>query len=515
MGYKKHYLISRRTFLSFSAATLSSLAVHPVWSLGNHQIPTDLYQLTIEEAGVLLRQKAVSPVDLTKACLDRIERYNPVLNAFITVTADIAMAQAQAAEKEISQGNWRGPLHGIPLAIKDNIDTAGIRTTAASAVFADRIPTEDAAVVQCLKDAGAIILGKLNMDEFATGWANVNSHWGPVRNPWALDYVSGGSSGGSAAAVAADLCYGALGTDTGGSVRMPASQCGVVGLKPTYGLVSNRGLIPDIPSVQHVGILSKTTGDTALILQTIAGFDPKWYGSINAPNLNYAEKPVENHLKPRVGIPRANFFDSVDTPILDAMEVAIGEIKKLSSSVHDMTIDDIPKDVFTNLFAETYRYQKPIYEKNKVLYQPFTRKFLSGLGSVSESDYLEAKNTMKIKRIEMLKMFEDFDFLVMPTFKIVTPKIESMKRKFYAEKPFEEFSSRELNGANTTVFNILGFPAISVPCGFTAEGLPMGMQIVGAPCSEAKLLAFSQSYERSTNWHLRKPKIERLVTLPN
>src|ERR1051325_5640237 len=230
-------------------------------------------ELTIADASDLLRRKQLSPVELTTACLERIEQLNPAINAFITVMHDSALAEAHAAEAEIHAGNWRGPLHGIPIGLKDLIDTAGVKTTCGSALFADRIPTEDAYIVQLLKSAGAVLIGKQNLQEFAYGGTSTSSYFGPVHNPWNHERIAGGSSGGSAAAVATGMCFGAIGTDTGGSVREPAAFCGIVGLKPTYGLVSTRGVFPLSTSLDHVGPLCRTVTDTALLLQAIAGYD--------------------------------------------------------------------------------------------------------------------------------------------------------------------------------------------------------------------------------------------------
>jgi aspartyl-tRNA(Asn)/glutamyl-tRNA(Gln) amidotransferase subunit A len=231
---------------------------------------SSLTKLSLSEASQLVRSKKVSPVELTQACLSNIEQLNPKLNAFITVTADSALAQAHKAEDDIQRGRWSGPLHGIPIALKDLIDTAGVRTTAASALFKDRIPTQDAEIVRRLKAGGAVLLGKLNMHEFAYGGSSVITYFGPVRNPWEPTYSPGGSSGGSAAAVAAELCYGAIGSDTGGSIRMPAAYCGIVGLKPTYGRVSTSGVIPLAWSLDHLGPMTRTAMDAALMLQVIA-----------------------------------------------------------------------------------------------------------------------------------------------------------------------------------------------------------------------------------------------------
>src|SRR5262249_3902616 len=234
-----------------------------------------LSMATLAEVSQLVRGKKVSPVELAQACLRRIEHLNSKLNAFITVTADSALAEARAAEADIQRGRWKGPLHGIPIALKDLVDTAGVRTTAASGVFKDRVPTEDAEIVRRLKGAGAVFLGKANMQEFAYGASSVVGQFGPVRNPWAPDYCIGGSSGGSAAAVAAGMCYGAIGSDTGGSIRQPSSYGGIVGIKPTYGRVSTRGVVPLAWSLDHVGPMTRTVKDAALMLQVLAGYDPE------------------------------------------------------------------------------------------------------------------------------------------------------------------------------------------------------------------------------------------------
>ncbi len=253
------------------------------------QVSEDLSALSLAEASARIRARSVSPVQLTEACLARIQTYNPKLNAFITVLRNQALAQARELEAEQRSGKLRSPLHGIPIALKDNIDTAGIRTTAASAVFGDRIPDEDAQVTRRLKAAGAVIIGKTNLHEFAMGGTSATSYYGPVRNPWALDRNPGGSSGGSAAAVAADLCFGALGTDTGGSIRTPASFCSVVGFKPTYGLVSIRGIIPLTLSLDHCGPLVRTVEDAAILLNVLAGYDKLDIASV--------EHPKEAHLR--------------------------------------------------------------------------------------------------------------------------------------------------------------------------------------------------------------------------
>src|SRR5205823_5020402 len=296
---------------------------------------SEVTQLSLSEASELIRSRRISSVELMQACLSRIERLNGRLNAFITVTADSALSQARAAEGEIQRGNWKGPLHGMPIALKDLIDTAGVRTTAASGVFKDRIPTQDAAVVRRLKAAGAVLLGKLNLQEFAYGGSSAVSYFGPVHNPWDLAYSPGGSSGGSAAAVAARLCYAAIGTDTGGSIRQPASYCGIVGLKPTYGRVSTSGVVPLSWSLDHVGPITRTVKDAMLVLQVIAGYDPHDTSSMDAPVPDCASAINGPTSSLGLGIPRGFFYDELDPEIQAAMEGAFAVLKTLTASQHD------------------------------------------------------------------------------------------------------------------------------------------------------------------------------------
>ena len=323
---------SRREFV---AAGLGAAAWSTLPAFGQSQ---DLASLTVKQASDLLRRRGASPVDLTQACLKRIDQLNPVINAFITITRDQALATAREMAAEQKSGKWRGPLHGIPVALKDNIDTAGVLTTAASAVFKDRVPAEDAEVVVRLKKAGAILLGKLNLHEFALGGTSAVTHYGPVHNPWSLDHVPGGSSGGSAAAIAADLCLGSLGTDTGGSIRIPASYCGIVGFKPTYGRVSNRGVIPMAWTFDHVGPMCKTVEDAALMLGVIAGYDELDPTSADAPIADYSRAIRTPTSKLRLGVPRAPFFDNLDPEVAKAVNAALDVLRKLTASVKDVQI---------------------------------------------------------------------------------------------------------------------------------------------------------------------------------
>jgi aspartyl-tRNA(Asn)/glutamyl-tRNA(Gln) amidotransferase subunit A len=349
---------------------------------------SDATWLSISEVSHLIRDKKISPVELTEGCLRRIERLNPKLNAFITVTAESALAQAREAETEIKGGHWRGPLHGIPIALKDLFDTAGVRTTAASELFKDRTPTQDGEIVRRLKEAGAVLLGKLNMHEFAYGGSSVISYYGPVHNPWSLDHEAGGSSSGSAVAMAAGLCYGAVGSDTGGSVRQPSAYCGTVGLKPTYGRVSTRGVIPLSWLYDHVGPMTRSVADAAAMLQVLAGYDPEDANSADQPVPDYTAALKQN-TRLRVGVPRAYFYEGLHPEIESAMNAALTVIGKIASSVRDI---EMPTSNDTTILrAEAYAYHAEYVKKSPELYQPETLKRIRAGADVTTATYIQAR----------------------------------------------------------------------------------------------------------------------------
>jgi aspartyl-tRNA(Asn)/glutamyl-tRNA(Gln) amidotransferase subunit A len=455
---------------------------------------------SIVETSELLRKRELSPVELTKECLAQIEKLNPTLNAFITVTADLALEQARAAEDEIIRGHWRGPLHGIPLALKDIIDTAGVRTTAASAVFKDRIPAEDAEVVRRLKNAGAVLLGKQNLHEFAYGGSSMVSYYGEVRNPWNTAYITGGSSGGSAAAVAARLCYGAIGTDTAGSVREPAALCGIVGLKPTYGRVSARGVIPLSVSLDHVGPIARTVSDAAVILRAIAGYD--------AGDVNSADMPVPDYLaalreklKPvRIGVPRKFFYEDLDPEIASAVEEALGIIKNLGCELREIELA-VPTNR-TLQTAESYAYHAEFVSRSPELYQPETLRRIRTGENISEEETEQRRREQKKIRSEVSRMFEDVDVVVTPTMPVSAPAIAELKQNPELLRPRELSLLR-----NTRPGNVWGLPAISVPCGFTSASLPIGLQVIGAHWREDRVLQLAYAYEQATTWHKRSPEL--------
>ena len=465
------------------------------------QQPTDLTRLTLVEAMAMLRRKAVSPVELTQAFIARIERLNPVLNAFITVTEEQALQQAREREAEIQRGQWRGPLHGVPLALKDLIDTAGIRTTAASAVFKDRIPAADAEVVRRLKAAGAVLLGKLNMHEFAYGGTSVPSHYGAVHNPWNPARIAGGSSGGSAVAVAAGLCIGTLGSDTAASIRHPAAYCGVVGLKPTYGRVSTRGVIPLSWSLDHIGPLCRSAIDTALLLEAIAGFDPLEPTSVDRPTDRYASAIDARAASLRIGLVRQPYFENLDPDIEAAVNASIKELARITAGVCDVELP-YTNVLLTIASAEAYAFHEPYLTQTPQLYQAMTRQRLEKAASISAADYVNARREMERLRWGADSAFSSVDLLVTPTTAITPITIESG----YLDPPLPS-DGTPVEFRNTHMFDVLGLPAISVPCGFTRDGMPIGLQITGPRFGESRVLTLAHAYQKITDWHRRSPVV--------
>jgi len=452
---------------------------------------------TILELAPRLRRKEVSPVELTRTCLDRIEKLNPALNAFITVTGEQALEAAKAAETEIWRGEWRGPLHGIPIALKDLIDTAGTRTTSASQLHEHRIPTEDAEVVRRLREAGAIILGKNNLHEVAYGGSSLVSFFGDVHNPWNPAHSAGGSSGGSAVAVAAGLCYAAIGTDTAGSIREPAALCGCVGLKPTYGRVSARGVIPLSWSLDHVGPLAAAVADTAAVLQAIAGYDAFDVSSADVPTCDYisaVRTNAEDTKTLRIGIPRAHFYDDLDDEVREAVEEALARIATLVVEVREIKIE-VPTDR-TVQNVEPYAVHAEDAARTPELYQPETLRRIRTGEKYSAAEYIRSRRTLDAQRRRARDFFTEVDLLITPTMPTPAPAIADLKKDPEALRPAELKLLR-----NTRPFNVWGLPAISVPCGFTKAGLPIGLQIAGPHWREDLVLNLAHAYERVTDWH--------------
>ena len=484
--------LDRREFLGTGAAAAAAYALSGT-ALAQATDPT---ALSIAGAQRLIRSGTISPLELVEAYLERISRFDDRLNAFVTVTGERAVARARALEAELAAGRWRGPLHGIPIALKDNIDTAGLLTTAASAVYADRVPDEDAEVVTRLEAAGAVIVGKLNMHEFAYGGTSAFTHTGPVRNPWDVDRIPGGSSGGSGAAVAARLCAGALGTDTGGSVRIPAAHCGIAGLKPTYGLASIRGIIPLSVSLDHVGPMCRTVADTALLLQALAGYDPRGIASIRAEVPDYASALLRRTSSLRLGVPRT-FYDDLDPQVAEAVDRALGVLGDLTASTQDVELPALPQA--RPVGVEAYAYHADLLVESRDLYEESTLARIETGAEVPVTEYAEALYQLKLVRKAIASVFDDVDLLVTPTLPLLPVAIEAAR-----ESPLE---ATRILIRNTAPFNSYGIPAITVPCGFSLEGLPIGLQICGRALGEVDVLALAHAYEQATDWHERTPPL--------
>ncbi len=460
----------------------------------------DLSVLTLAEAARLIQRGELSAVALTEAYLDRIKAIEPAVNAFITVTGEEALATARGADKEIKGGTYRGPLHGIPLAVKDLFDTAGIRTTSGSKILSGYVPDADSGAVERLKAAGAVLLGKLNLHEFACGATGVNPHYGPARNPWDTERVTGGSSSGSGASVAAGECLAALGTDTGGSIRIPASLCGITGLKPTFGRVTRRGVLPLSWSLDHVGPMARTAEDCAIVLQAVAGHDPEDPSSADEPVPDYAAALGGGARGMRIGIPRQFFFESLDPEVESAVRAAIGTLESLGAELSEVSLPHIaeaPAALSAMMLPEALAYHQRWMAERAGDYGDDVRYRLELGASYSAVQYVQAQRFREMIVSEWRDdVFGSVDLLAMPTTMITAPLIEAgdLQATFRLIR-------------NTNPLNLLGVPAISLPCGFTQGGLPIGLQLAGRWWDEATVLRAAHAYQGATDWHTRRPRL--------
>lgn len=469
-------------------------------------VETELTYLTIAKIGRLIQKKKISPVEVTRAFLDRISRLNKTLNAYITLSEDQALRDAKDSENAIMRGNYKGPLHGIPLAVKDNIETRDLKTTCASKLWENRVSTFNATVVDRLQEAGACLLGKLNMHEFAMGATSSHSHYGPVRNPWDTNRISGGSSGGSAASVAALLAPGALGTDTRGSVRIPSSLCGVVGLKPTYGLVSRFGVITLSWSLDHVGPVTKTVEDAAILLQAIAGYDSHDPTTIARNLPDYRAALLQGIKGIKIGIPTNFFFDHLDAEVEKAIREAIIILRELGATIEEVVIPNVEVSRFAGALispVEAFTFHEKHLRHRSHEYQPNVRQRLLSGSLILAVDYVRAQQFRNILRHQVLKIMERIDVLLMPSVPITAPEI-GKKYVFCGELKEEILNILPLH---TAPWNLTGQPAISIPCGFSSNNLPIGFQIVGRPFDESKIIRVANSYEKNTPWHEKIPII--------
>lgn len=456
-----------------------------------------LIDLTLSESADLIARKETSPVELIRAYLERVETLDPQLNSFITVTAETALEAARLAEMEITHYGTRTRLHGIPIALKDLYETRGVRTTAGSLFFKDNIPEQDGYVVDKLNAAGAISLGKLNMHEIALGVTTVNPHFGTCHNPWDLSRISGGSSGGSGAALAGRLCLGSLGSDTGGSIRIPASLCGVVGLKPTYGRVSLRGVIPLSWNLDHAGPLARSVKDAAILLQVIAGYDPLDPHSVDIPVDDYLER-IEGGVNGwRVGVASDEFFTQVtDGEVLAAVMSAARVFESLGAVVEAVPFPDARQaaqanGVMTPSDGAAYHRERMASAPEK--FGADIRQRLETGAAFTSTDYILARHTQTLLRHQFTRFFDEYHLLLTPTTPVVAPPIEGP----------DAIEQARLLTRFTSPFNLTGMPALSIPCGFNSQGLPVGLQLVVAPWAEANLLRAAYAYEQAAQWQRR------------
>ena len=438
---------------------------------------------------------------MTRNCLERIEKLNPQLNAYITVLAESALQEAGRAEREILRGEIRGPLHGVPIGLKDIIDTAGTRTTAASAQYKDRIPKENAEVVRRLLAAGAVILGKQNLHEFAYGGSSMISYFGEVRNPWDESRIASGSSGGSAASVAAGLGYAAVGTDTAGSIRLPAAYCGVVGLKPTFGRVSARGVVPLSWSYDHVGPITNSVYDAALMLQVLAGYDSGDPASVDAPVPNFVDRIRQRATELRIGVPRKFFFDEVDSEVASAVEKAITVFRELGAEIRDIELEVSTDRTLSS--AESWAFHEPMVARSPELYQAVTLARIKSGANTSTAAALRARRELEAVRHAIAGMFGEVDILLTPTVPIPPPRVADLKAHPETLRPQELIMLR-----NTRPFNVWGIPAISIPCGFTKDRLPVGLQLAAAAWREELLLQVAHAFEQATGWNVMSTPVD-------
>ncbi len=446
--------------------------------------------LSVSEALLLLRRKRLAPQTLIEACLRQIEKWNPTLNAFITVLR----------EPEAGNRPSNGRLANIPIALKDLFETKGIKTTGGSKFFADYVPSSDAVVVQKLKADGAVLIGKTNLHEVALGVTNNNPHWGACRNPWDMRRVSGGSSGGSAVAVATGMALAALGTDTGGSIRIPAALCGVVGLKPTYGRISLRGVLPLSWNLDHVGPLTRSVQDAALLLQSLAGYDPEDPFSIDHPTDNYTTGLGKGVRGWRMALAVGTYIEAAEAEVLEAVQQTAQVFRKLGAKVEEVEMSFLREAALANALmvpADGAAYHRERLAEHADWFGADVRQRLETGGATTSTEYILARKTQTEMRHRLGRFFREYPILLLPATPVTAPLIEGSDAVEQARR-LTRF---------TAPFNLSGVPAISIPCGFDRQGLPIGLQIVAGAWNEAAALRAAYAYERETAWGTRRPPL--------
>ncbi|MGH7367934.1 MAG: amidase [Candidatus Rokuibacteriota bacterium] len=468
----------------------------------------DLVWASMGELARLVAAKAVSPVEVVQAHLDRIAALDGTLKSYITVMGDSALRAAKAAEAAVMARETLGPLHGVPVGLKDLYCTKGVKTTGGSRLLGEWAPAEDATVVTRLAAAGSIVLGKLNMHEFAYGPEGLNVHYGTAWNPWdrVTHRICGGSSSGSGAAVAAGLCPGALGSDTGGSIRIPSSLCGLTGIKPTYGRVSRAGVLPLAWSLDHVGPMCRSAADCALMLGAMAGYDPRDPSTSVLPVPDYATALTGQVRGLRIGLLRRSFLESAGAPQRQAIEQAVKTLEGLGASIRDVTLEQMRYAagvVAAVISVEAYAYHEAWLKTRGAEYGPDVRERLLVGAFVSGADYVKGQRARRLIRDEVDQVLGGVDVLIAPTVPIAATPVGARE----ADVDGRSQPIRPSLIRYTRPFNASGHPAASVPCGFTSDGLPIGMQVVGRSFDEATVLRVADAYQRVTDWRTRRPPL--------
>ena len=466
----------------------------------------ELCYMSAGDLSRLIRDRQVSPVEVVDAHLARIEATEPTLNSFITLLPDNAREVARRAEAQIQAGNYRGPLHGVPVGLKDLFNTAGVRTTSGSRVLDNFIPTEDCTVATRFREAGAILLGKLNMHQFAYGPTGENFDYGHMHNPWNPEMVTGGSSGGSGSAAAAGQCTITMGSDTGGSVRIPSALCGIVGLKPTYGLVSRAGLTPLSWCLDHPGPMVRTVEDAALTMNVIAGHDPKDQATTMRPIPDYSAALTGSVAGLRIGVVQEYFDAPLDSEVESAVRSALAQLSEMGATMVDVSLPmfaDAQAISGTILMSEAAAYHRELLAKEGDKLTPSVRLRLEAGLFVTAADYLKAQQARARFNHEMALLFRDVDLLAGPTEPVTAPPILAAEVNIGGQAVGTTAALTQY----TRPYNISGTPAISVPCGFSEAGMPIGLQLAGRPFDEATVLRAAHAYEQATTWHTMRPPV--------
>ena len=466
----------------------------------------ELHYMSAWELSGLIRNRDVSPVEVVEACLAQIEKTEPTLNSFITLMPEQARSAARRAEEEIGRGNYRGPLHGIPVGLKDLFNTAGVKTTSGTRIYDNYVPDEDCTVATRFGQAGAILLGKLNMHPFAFGPTGENGDYGHMHNPWNPERITGGSSGGSGSAAAAGQCTITMGSDTGGSVRIPAALCGIVGLKPTYGRVSRAGLTPLSWCLDHPGPMVRTVEDAALTMNVIAGHDPRDHATSEAPVPDYTTALTGDIRGLRIGVVKEYFETEIDPSVAELTQQAIAVLGELGAEIVDVSLPlyEYAQPISNAILSAeaTAAHRDVLLSDGDKMYPQVRERLEEGL-FISAAEYLRAQQARQVFCQQVAGLLENVDLLAGPVEPVTAPKI--LERRI--EIGGQSLPAVPMLTKYTRVYNITGSPAISVPCGFGPDGLPVGLHLAGRNFDESTVLRAAYAYQQATDWHTRRPPI--------